>query len=231
MAAGVLNITVAAGSGSRFGASLPKQYCLLAGKPVIVHTVEALAVASPGSHTIVVVSEPMLGLWDEISREYGLQHITTVLGGASRWESVRNAVVEAVGRFASDTVVAVHDGARPLVIPGVVRRAVDKLRAGGCDGVVPAVAVTDSIRRVTDGEVATEAVDRSSLRAVQTPQVFRLATLAEAYSRPYRQEFTDDASVVEAAGGSIAIAEGDPQNIKITHPLDIAIAETILNNR
>lgn len=209
----VINIVVAAGSGSRFGSELPKQFCRLGGRSVLDHALERIENALPGSVTVVVLSPQFM------DRAAGRM---AVAGGANRWESVRNAI-EATAGIEAD-VITVHDGARPLPSAGMIMRVVEA--CGRHHGAIPVVEVTDSLRRV-DGTP----VDRAAFRAVQTPQAFRADLLRRAYTLPYRTEFTDDASVMTAAGFSdIAMVDGDPMNIKITRPADIEVAEVYLTH-
>lgn len=218
----ILHIIVAAGSGSRFGAALPKQFCLLGGRPVLMETIDRTRSFGRGK-IVVVISDSMRDFWLDLCREHSFTSPDIVAGGATRYDSVKNAIA-AYGADAD--IITVHDGARPLAGPEIMRRVVEAIESGA-QGVVPAIPVTDSLRLLSpDG--ASEAVDRASFRAVQTPQAFSGTLLREAYSLPYRPEFTDDASVAEAAGASIAIVDGSPENIKITHPADIILADTYM---
>lgn len=213
-------IIAAAGFGSRYGNKLPKQYCLMQGRPVLMHTIEALRRALPDADLLLVISPEMQSLWAELCAEDGFQSPRLVMGGATRWESVRNAV-RALEAADADTVM-VHDGARPVVPADMCRRLLAAIE-GGALAAVPVVEVTDSLR-LLQGE-SSRSVDRSRLRAVQTPQAFRASAIRGAYELPYSPAFTDDASVAEAAGlGAPALVEGSPFNIKITHPFDIEIA-------
>ncbi len=221
-------IIVAAGSGTRFGAPLPKQFCPLAGRPVLMHTIDALRRACPEASLILVISEEMQSLWDEQCAAHDFASPRTVYGGSTRWESVRNAL-SAVDSDAS--VIMVHDGARPFPSAAMLDELTAALSDAEVAGAVPAVPVTDSLRRMHADGITSEAVDRAPLRAVQTPQAFRADILRRAYELPWSPQFTDDASVVEAAAlGRIAITGGSPTNIKITNPLDISIAEALLSN-
>lgn len=223
-------VIVAGGTGNRFGAALPKQYCLLEGKPVLAHTLDAFRSALPGARIVTVVSREMESFWREMCGNLGIDPGELVHGGSSRWESTRNALA-ALDPALYD-IVLVHDGARPLPSPSLIR---DVVRAAGCpdvDGAVPAVAVTDTLRFITDPSTgASSAVDRSLYRAVQTPQGFRLDDLKRAFSLPWRPDFTDEASVMTFAGmDRIAMVDGSPFNIKITHPADIEIASVYLRH-
>lgn len=218
----ILHIIVAAGTGSRFGAALPKQFCLMAGRPVLMETIDRTRSFGSGK-IVVVISSSMRDFWLDLCRRHSFASPDIVEGGPTRYDSVKNAITA----FGADAdIITVHDGARPLAGSEIMQRVVDAVRAGA-SGVVPAIPVTDSLRRLSaDG--ATEAVDRAAFRAVQTPQAFSGRLLREAYALPYRPEFTDDASVAEAAGASIAVVDGSPENIKITHPADIILAETYM---
>lgn len=201
-------IIAAGGVGSRFGSSTPKQFCLLDGEPVLHHAWRRFAEVLPGACVVTVIDPAWAG--------YAPPGSITARPGRTRWESVRNAL-EACRDVEAD-VILVHDGARPLPSAAMIRRVADA--CGSHHGAIPVVAVTDSLRRA-DGSP----VNRADFRAVQTPQGFRADLLRRAYLLPERADFTDDASVMTAAGfGDIAMVDGDPRNIKITHPLDLKIA-------
>lgn len=221
-------VIVAAGSGTRFGGDIPKQYQLLDGRPVVIRTIEAFRRVLPDSRIRLVISESMEPLWNELAAEAGFESPRTVYGGATRFESVKNALEDIREAGVEDgDIILVHDGARPLVTPAMVERVVEETRRSGA--VVPVVPVTDSLRQVAaDG--SSRQVERSVIRAVQTPQGFDARLLLAAYDGGYRPEFTDDASVVEAYGKPVALVDGDPRNIKITNRGDLEIAEVLLKN-
>lgn len=221
-----VHIVVAAGSGSRFGTELPKQFCPLSGRPMLMTTLERLALYAPADRMIVVLSREMRGIWEKMCQEHGfdLPH-EIVDGGRVRAESVRNALrtldEEAVGW------VSVHDAARPLVTAGMMRRLIEAVE-GGAPGAIPCVAVTDSLRLVEE-DGRSRAVDRRVYRAVQTPQLFDGELLIRAYGRELEPTFTDEAAVMEAAGHSdLTITEGDAACFKVTNPGDMERAERIL---
>ena len=220
----IYNIIVAAGSGSRFGAALPKQYCLMNGRPVLMLTIENMRVALPDSHIVLVLNKDFVDYWAELCEQYSFVSPRVVVGGDSRWQSVKNAV-DTIPREAE--VITVHDGARPIVDRMMVERLIAAL--DGAPGAIPVVSVTDSLRRVN--EQGSAPVDRSQYKAVQTPQAFHADKLVEAYSLPFNPTFTDDASVMAALGNDVALVEGDTYNIKITNPLDIEIAQLYLRQR
>ena len=217
-------IIVAGGSGTRFGAELPKQFLELGGRPVLMRTISAFR--GGFSDVIVTLPEGQMALWRELCERYGfaVPH-RVVAGGETRWHSVKNAL-DSIGDISGVDIIAVHDGVRPLVTAEVIGRTVDAARRDGA--AIPVVMLDDSVRQVEKG--ASHALDRSTLRAVQTPQVFDARVLMAAYGQPFESTFTDDASVVERAGHSVTLVEGDPQNLKITRPMDLALAEYLLNN-
>ena len=212
-------IVVAAGSGSRFGGAVAKQFCCLGGRPLLMHAVDAFRHAVPGAQIIIALSPEMMPVWQQLCRRYNYESPQTVAGGATRSISVRNAL-EAITDNAD--IILIHDAARPLADSALIDRVIRGAAQHGA--VVPAVPVTDSLRRAdTD-----TAVDRSPFRAVQTPQGFDAQLLRQAYRQPLQPRFTDDASVVEAYGAKVTMVEGSPVNIKITWPRDIIVAEALM---
>lgn len=208
-------IIAAGGVGSRFGAAVPKQFCELLGTPVLLHAIGQFRKTLPEATIAVVISPD----WADILPAGTI----TASPGKTRWESVKNAL-DATRAIEADAIL-VHDGARPLVTPAVIRGVIDAL--ADHQGAIPVVDVTDSLRSA-DGSPAR----REDFRAVQTPQGFRAGLLRQAYELPYDVCFTDDASVMSAAGFTdMVLTPGDPTNIKITNPLDLKIAEVILENR
>ncbi|MGN1246215.1 MAG: 2-C-methyl-D-erythritol 4-phosphate cytidylyltransferase [Muribaculaceae bacterium] len=225
-------IIVAGGSGTRFGSDVPKQFLPLAGIPVLMHTVRKFAHCN--AQVVLVLPSAQQDYWRELCKNHHFEvECTVATGGSSRFESVKNGLraVEALAAETCDVgekmVVAVHDGVRPLVSPKVIERAYEEAAIYG--SAVPVVAVTDSIRHI-EPDGTSRAMRRDELVAVQTPQTFTLDLLHEAYNVELSPLFTDDASVVEAAGHCIHLIEGNHDNMKITHPGDIAIAENILKN-
>ena len=216
-------IIVAGGSGTRFGAGMPKQFLSLKGKPVLMRTIEAFGDASVD--VVVTLPADQMDLWRELCVQYGfvVQH-RVVAGGETRWHSVKNAL-DSIDGIADVDIIAVHDGVRPMVTPELIGRVLEVARRDGA--AIPVVPLNDSVRQVS-GETS-HALDRSSLRAVQTPQAFDARLLMQSYEQPFAPTFTDDASVVERAGHRVTLVEGDPQNLKITRPMDLALAECLLN--
>ncbi|MDE6527867.1 MAG: 2-C-methyl-D-erythritol 4-phosphate cytidylyltransferase [Muribaculaceae bacterium] len=222
-------IIVAAGNGSRFGSDTPKQFLELEGKPVAAHAVDAFRNAIPDAEIILVLSEGMIPFWQELCEKHGIESPRIATGGATRWESVKNAL-DTIAEAPANATILIHDGARPLVTEKVITRAAACVR--NTDGAIPAIPVSDSLRQLDNDDVRSTPVDRTRFRAVQTPQAFTLWRLREAYSIPYRDTFTDDASVLAAAGfENIMLTDGSPENIKITTPVDLLLASAIIKNR
>lgn len=221
-------IIVAAGKGSRFGSELPKQFCELNGKPVLMHTIESFRIASPDVKIVLVLNRGHHELWKHLCENHHFSSPGTVYGGATRWESVKNAIDTIKLSDQGKSIIMVHDGARPVVSPSLIHRVIEAAHVS--TGVIPVIPVSDSLRELS-GEGKSVAVDRSRYRAVQTPQAFDGRLLTEAYKLPYRDTFTDDASVIAAAGyPEISLVDGDPRNIKITLPDDLKIASFFLES-
>ena len=223
-------IIVAGGSGTRFGAQLPKQFLDLAGQPVLIRAIAAFDQALAGMDHEIVVTLPTehAAVWRELCARHGFAVAHRVVnGGATRWHSVKNAL-DTLPAAALGDVIAVHDGVRPLASIGLIRRAVDTARAKGC--AIPVVPLNDSVRQLGADTGASRALDRSLLRAVQTPQAFAARLLMEAYHAEYQPSFTDDASVVESIGHTVTLIDGETDNLKITRPVDLALAEYIINH-
>lgn len=212
-------VVVAAGSGSRAGGG--KQWRLLGGKPVLRWSVEALLQA--GAEDVVVVVSP--GSEAEAAEALkGLTSWRAVAGGAARTDSVRAGLAALGGP--EDRPVLVHDAARPFLSAAVIARCVKALDEA--DGALPALPVADSLRRATDG-IVSGAVEREALWRAQTPQAFRLKTLTDAFAAwPAGETATDEATVVERAGGRVRIVEGDARLMKLTYPEDFAMAEALI---
>ncbi len=217
-------IIVAGGSGSRFGGEVPKQFQLLAGRPVLMHTIDKFAAA--GARVTLVLPQAHLGLWQELCGQYSYTTPHSIAtGGATRFESVRNGL--ATIPLTPGDVIAVHDGVRPLVSADLIERTYDTARRTG--SAIPAITPSDSIRMVqSDG--SSRQLLRNDLRAVQTPQTFDAALLMGAYDVEFSPLFTDDASVVEAAGHRVTLVDGQADNIKITRPIDLLVAERLMQD-
>lgn len=218
-------IIVAGGKGLRMGGEIPKQFLPIAGRPVLMRTVEAFYQSVAGIGIVLVLPHEQQEYWRKLCREYDFRIPCTLAdGGRTRFHSVQNGL-KAVADCEEDALVAVHDGVRPFVSPQVIRRCFEEAARQGA--VVPVLDMVDSVRRLseTGGSVA---VDRSQLKLVQTPQTFRADILKKAYGQEFTELFTDDASVVEASGVPVALVPGNRENIKITTPFDLKIAEALL---
>lgn len=215
-------IVTAGGSGTRMGSDMPKQFMDLNGIPVIVHSINAFKQYSSDINIIVVLPEGTVDLWTEIAEKFEVD-AKTCTGGDTRFASVKNGL-ELVG---DEGMVAVHDAARPMISPALISHLY--LEAAQHGNAVPVLPLTDSIRELS-GKVSRPA-ERERLRLVQTPQVFEAGLLKKAYEQAYRSSFTDDATVAEAFGAKIHLAEGEKRNIKITTSEDLLIAEALRPHR
>lgn len=216
-------VIVAGGKGMRMGGALPKQFMILDQKPVLAHVINIFAKTLRSADIVVVLPSDHIEYWTNLSSRFSVAPHKVVAGGEERFHSVKcgiDALKEDVD------LIAVHDGVRPLCSQELIERCVKEATRNF--SAIPVVEVVDSFRRV-DG-LESEVVDRKSLRAVQTPQVFDAPTLKRAYRCDFKVSFTDDASVVEAWGGSLHLCEGERQNIKITTVEDLAYAQLILDS-
>lgn len=217
-------VIVAGGNGIRMGADVPKQFLCIGGRPVLMWTIEAFYNADKSITVILVLPPGQQSYWKKLCKKYcfSIPYILTD-GGKTRYDSVKNGLSEVQG----DGIVAVHDGVRPFVSADLINRCFDEAFIHGA--VIPVVRLKESIRKVSEGSSCAE--DRTVYRIVQTPQVFDASVLTEAYNMPYSANFTDDASVVESTGRKIFLIEGENDNIKITMPIDLVIAESIIKNK
>ena len=216
-------IIVAAGTGTRMGGDSPKQFQLLNGKPVIWHTLKAFTDAYEDIQLILVLPESHLEKGQEIAKEFSDHRIRVTTGGDTRFQSVKNGL-QLVDAHA---LVYIHDGVRCLITPQLIHRCGEA--AGEKGNAIPAIASSDSIRihSINGNQV----IDRNLVRIIQTPQTFFSDVLKNAFEQPYEESFTDEASVVEKMGIKINLIEGEVNNIKITTPIDLIIAEKILEQR
>lgn len=214
-------LIVAAGSGQRLGAGGPKALVPLCGRSLYAWSVDAFREARSVDRVIVVVPPGRAG-------EFTEPDIETVDGGEARSESVANGLRHLASRSSEDLVI-VHDAARPLVSPGLIDSAVEALQsAPGLDAMIAAAPVTDTIKRVAGDGTVVETLERSVLVSVQTPQVFRLGALERAIATGNLAAATDDASLIEAAGGSVGVIDAPSGNIKVTVPGDLDLAARLL---
>lgn len=221
-------IVVAGGKGQRMGGVLPKQFQLLGGRPVLMVTLERLYALDNTLNIVLVLPKEHLGLWDELCLKYSFAvPLVVTEGGNTRFHSVKNGLDTIQDDVAlEDALVGVHDGVRPFVSQRVLDGAYREAWNNGA--VIPMIELQDSLRQIIGGEGASQTVPRDRYRLVQTPQVFRLSLLRRAYEQRYVEAFTDDASVVEAMGERVFAVEGNRENIKLTTPFDMMIANTLL---
>lgn len=214
-------IIVAGGAGRRMGGALPKQFMMLEQQPILARSINRIHEALPKAEIVVVLPAEHVELWRNMAARFEVARHKIAIGGKERFHSVKSglaALSEGV------RTIAVHDAVRPLASKKLIIRLV--LATEKHDAVIPIVAPADSYRTVEGDD--SKIIDRSTLRMVQTPQLFRAEALRKAYEQEFSESFTDDASVVEAAGYKVALEEGERENFKITTPLDITLARAII---
>jgi len=223
-------VVPAAGSGSRFGGEVPKQFVPLAGRPLVVHTLARLASFDEVDEVVIAVAPDQMETMQALLRENQLGTCRVTVGGASRAESVLKGLDALSGDAGDDRVVAVHDAVRPFVTRELFVRLLAAL--AGADGSFPGLPPTDTLH-VVDAGFVSESPSRERLSGAQTPQCFRLQVVRRALEEAARTGAppTDEVSAVVRAGGRVAIVEGDPGNFKITRPEDLARAERVLTGR
>ena len=213
-------IIVAGGKGLRMGGDIPKQFLPVCGKPVLMRTLEAFHAYDASMHLILVLPVSQQTYWKQLCEEYQFDLVHEIAdGGETRFHSVKNglALVKEEG------LVGVHDGVRPFVSQEVIARCYEE--ALSLKAVIPVIGVVETVRHLT--EDGSETVPRDQYKLVQTPQVFDSVLLNRAYQQPYTELFTDDASVVEALGEEVHLVEGNRENIKLTTPFDLKLAELL----
>jgi 2-C-methyl-D-erythritol 4-phosphate cytidylyltransferase len=217
-------IIVAGGSGTRMNNPVPKQFIELTGKPVLIHTLERFEEAFPGIKIILVLSEQLNDDWSTLCKKHNfkLQHLITK-GGETRYHSVKSGLA----LVPDACVVGIHDAARPLVSKQTILDAFATAEKMG--NATPSIPVSDSLRSVRGKE--NTAVDRNHYHIIQTPQCFHSDLIRKAFSKEYKPEFTDDATVLESFGEKINLIPGNRENIKITTMQDLIIAEALLKIR
>jgi 2-C-methyl-D-erythritol 4-phosphate cytidylyltransferase len=211
-------LIVAGGKGERMNADIPKQFLLLNGTPILMHTLKQF---SHFEEIVLVLPHSQFDYWRELCSNYNFtQKHTLVAGGTTRFYSVKNGLE----KIEENSVIAIHDGVRPLISKKLIDSLITKTKNGV--GVIPIVPVKDSIRKV-EGENSVH-LDRSNLYKVQTPQCFLSTDIKEAYTQEFSDTFTDDASVFEANGGKINTLLGEEKNLKITTREDLTIANEFI---
>lgn len=213
-------IITAGGTGKRMGGEIPKQFMEVAGKPILCHTISLFHEFNKSSQILVTLPESWLNYWEELINTYQFDVPHQVItGGQERFHSIKNAL-----QHCTEPIVMVHDGVRPLVSKETLNRCVAALEDH--NAVIPVVSVKESLRRLSGQQ--SEALIRSEYRNVQTPQCFEKSVLEQAYAQDYHNGITDDASLVEQSGEYIHCVEGNDENIKITTPMDLILAEALL---
>lgn len=214
-------IIVAGGIGKRMHSEIPKQFLNIAGKPILIHTFECFINYSKDIKITLVLPKPYIDFWKSLCKRFNFEteHIVKE-GGKTRFNSVRNGLKD----IHSDSLIAIHDGVRPLVSKETLNRVFKKAEESG--NAIPVVKINESLRKINDNN--SFFVNRREYRLIQTPQCFHAELIKKAYQQDFKEEFTDDATVVEAMGIKINLVDGNSENVKITRPVDIKIAEAFL---
>jgi len=215
-------IIVAGGAGTRMGSAIPKQFLELAGRPVLHHTIAAFVNAYADMQVVLVVPEAHLGPARQVLEGFAVPPpVTLVKGGDTRFHSVKNGLQTVQEK----AVVFVHDGVRPLLSPALIHRCYEQALIHG--NAIPVTDMKDSLRELNGA--GNKAVNREQFKVIQTPQTFLSEQLLPAFELEYDPLFTDEATVVERLGHRIHLVAGEESNIKITRPLDLVIAQALLN--
>jgi 2-C-methyl-D-erythritol 4-phosphate cytidylyltransferase len=218
-------IIVAGGTGQRMGSVVPKQFLEVEGKPILLHTIDQFVAAFSDIQLVVVLPESYLKEGQDLLTKYGFtKNIQFVAGGETRFDSVKNGLAT----INDSSIVFVHDAVRCLLTPALIQRCYQQALESG--SAIPAVSSTDTVRLITDANHH-HLLNRDNVMLIQTPQTFRSDILLKAFEQNYTPNFTDEANVVEASGVPVFLVDGEFENIKITRPLDLAIAEHILSRR
>jgi len=228
-------IIVAGGKGLRMGADIPKQFLPIGGKPVLMRTIERFREYSKDIQIILVLPKAQQEYWHQLCREYefplqsdgGRGRLLLADGGETRFHSVQHGL--ALIPDDAEGVVGVHDGVRPFPSIDVIRRCYETARTA--KAVIPVIPVVETVRHISKDDRTTVTVPRDEYRLVQTPQCFDIQLLKAANRQPYNDGFTDDASVVEAYGFDVTLVEGNRENIKITTPYDLTVAEAVIQTQ
>ena len=225
-------IIVAGGKGLRMGSDIPKQFLPIGGRPVLMRTLERFRAYSEALQIILVLPEAQQDYWQKLCEQYHFEvKYLLANGGQTRFHSVQNGLALILDD--AQGVVGVHDGVRPFPSIDVIRNCYETARSA--KAVIPVIPVVETLRHLDNAQCtmhnaqSSHTVPRSDYRLVQTPQTFDIQLLKAAYRQPYNEGFTDDASVVESYGHAITLVEGNRENIKITTPYDITVAEAIIN--
>ena len=216
-------IIVAGGKGLRMGTELPKQFIPIAGFPILMLTIQQFKKAIPEINVVLVLPENQQEYWEKLCLQYSFTILHVIAkGGETRFHSVKSGL----NLIQNDGLVGVHDAVRPLVSLETIQKCFETAKQKG--NAIPVIAINESIRKITD--TGNQMVNRAEYVAVQTPQVFQTTSLKKAYLQEFSPAFTDDASVIESIGEKINLVPGNPENIKITLPSDLKIAELFLES-
>lgn len=217
-------LIVAGGSGSRMNSSIAKQFIELNGKPILMRTIDNFFKFDPTLTIILVLPKEQLYFWQILCEKhhFSINHQVTA-GGETRFHSVKNGL----SLIKEEGIVAIHDGVRPLVSHATISRCFDTAAKWG--NAIPCLPVYETIRNINPDDSIQ--IDRTTLRFIQTPQVFSSALIKSAFTQSYEESFTDDANVLEKTGEKIQLVEGNRENIKITEPLDLIIAEAFMKQQ
>lgn len=215
-------VIVAGGSGSRMGSDTPKQFLPIGNAPILMHTIKRFFTSNEQVNIILVLPEEQIERWHQLCEKYSfsIPHLI-VAGGMNRFQSVRNGL-NSIGD--TEGLVAIHDGVRPFISKRIIEESYSTAQKKG--NAIVTVDLKDSIRLIDGKE--NKAVDRTTYKSVQTPQTFQIQQIRNAFHKATNMNFTDDASVAEAAGYAVELIEGSYDNIKITTPEDLAMAEVIM---
>lgn len=216
-------IVVAGGKGLRMGGEIPKQFLPISGKPILMRTIDRFFEYDSHIQIVLVLPQDHFDYWKKLCEEYKFKtpHLL-VVGGATRYHSVKNGLLSIA--CSKNDLVAVHDGVRPFVSVETIAETFEK--ASQLGAVIPVIDSVDSLREVIGSK--SQACDRNAYKLVQTPQTFTYKVLRQSYNLDYRDTFTDDASVVEAAGFDVSLVKGNRENIKITTTYDLKIASVLV---
>lgn len=220
-------IIVAGGSGNRMKSDVPKQFLLLHDTPILIHTLRRFFEYSPNIQVVLVLPENQIATWEQLAQQYQVPtHLPIVVaGGVTRFQSVKNGL-SAIQ--APEGLVAIHDGVRPFVSPQLITKSFETAAQHGT--AVVCVSSKDSVRVISENG-NNQAIERSQVRLIQTPQTFRLSLLRKAFEQTESPNFTDDASVAETAGFPIYLIDGLYENIKITTPEDLIWATAFMSQK
>ena len=215
-------VIVAGGVGTRMKSNIPKQFLLLNGKPILYHTIKAFQTSISDIKIILVLPKEYIEQQDYLnSIADNIADIFVVSGGETRFQSVKNGL----NAIQTDGIVFIHDGVRPFITQKLVENCLQTALEKG--NAIPCVLIKDSLRKINLAN--NEYANREDFRAIQTPQTFQIDSIKKAFEQPYQASFTDEASVLESMGESINLIHGIDENIKITTPFDLKMAEIIIS--